>query len=280
MVYEVLHLKDYFPFLGETGCDPTLEMYLPENMAEIGREDQVHPCVLLLPGGGYRFVSRREAEPVALHLLPQGFRVFVLTYSVAPNGFPTQLREVAAAVTLIREKAALWYCDPEKLAIMGFSAGGHLAAHYANRYHCPQVRQVFPDSAPVAAVVLGYPVITADPAYSHKGSFEKLAGGTYPQTKEEQVFYSCDHMVTEETPPTFLWHCTGDKIVPVQNTLLYAQALAQHGVPFRLQIYPHGKHGLGTADLQTNLEIDPKIVHVKQWLDDLGKWLKITLELE
>lgn len=280
MIYEVIHLKDHFPVLGEKDCDPTLELYLPENMAEIDRQDAKRPCILLCPGGGYRFVSRREAEPIALHLLPRGFNVFVLTYSVAPNCFPTQLRQVAAAMELIHQFEREWHCDTRKIAIMGFSAGGHLAAHYTNRYDCPEVRAVFPESKPVAASVLGYPVITADPTYSHKGSFEKLAGGTYPQTKQEQEFYSCEHMVTQNTPPTFLWHCTGDKVVSVKNSLLYANALAEHGVPFQMHVYPHGKHGLGTADLITNKEIKPDAVYIRQWLNALHEWLQLTLDIE
>lgn len=279
MEYSVMHLKDRFPLLGDRGCDPTLECYLPENMAEIGWADKKRPCMLVIPGGGYRFVSRREAEPLALQLMPRGYNVFVLTYSVAPNAFPTQLREVAAAMELIFEMADPWHCDTQKIAMMGFSAGGHLAAHYCNRYHCPEVRALFPDSKPVDACILGYPVVTADPRYSHRGSFEKLNGGTYPEG-EQQEFYSTDRMVSETTPPTFLWHCTGDKTVPVKNSLLYANALAEHGVPFQMHIYPDGKHGLGTADLTTNAEIKPRWEPVRDWLPALFKWLTLTLNTE
>lgn len=275
MRYEIVHLKEHFPFLDG---DATLEIYLQENMAELERQDQRRPCILLCPGGGYWFVSRREAEPVALHFLPEGFHVCVLTYSTAPSRFPTQLRQVAAAMELICKNAEAWNCDPEKIALMGFSAGGHLAAHYANRHDCPQVREQFPESKPAAVSILCYPVITADPAYSHRGSFEKLAG-EYPQAQEDIEFYSCDKMVTEKTPPTFLWHCTGDKAVPVQNSLLYAQALAEHKVPFQMHIYPGGKHGLSTSDLQTNNEIKPDAVNVKDWLPALKKWLKQTLDI-
>lgn len=281
MIYQVIHLKDRFPFLGENGCDPTLELYLPENMAEIDRQEQKRPCVVLCPGGGYRFVSRREAEPVALHLLPEGFNVFVLTYSVAPNCFPTQLRQVAATMELIHEFADKWHCDTQQIAIMGFSAGGHLAAHYTNRYDCPQVREVFPESKPVAATVLCYPVITANPDYSHKGSIQKLAGGTYPQSREEQDFYSCDKMVTPNTPPTFLWHCTGDKTVPMKNSLLYANALADHGIPFEMHIYPYGGHGVTLCDVQTVKpeKLTEDIKHVQNWMSALKKWLGMTFHI-
>ena len=276
MIYNVIHLKERFPFLEG---DPTLETYLPENMAEMGWADKKRPVMLIIPGGGYRFVSRREAEPLALRMMPRGFNCFVLTYSVDPIGYPAQLQQVAAAMEMIYEYADAWHCDTDRVAIMGFSAGGHLAAHYCNRYDEPQVRKFFPQSKAVRCAVLGYPVITADPAYSHKASFERLNGGTYPETQEKIDFYSCDKMVSEKTPPTFLWHCTGDKTVPVKNTLLYANALADHGVPFQLHIYPYGKHGAGTADLTTNAELKPEMDQVKDWLLSLDKWLMQTLEL-
>ena len=273
MYCETLHLKDSYAFLGENGRDPQLELYIPENLKELDRSCEKRPSVLLLPGGGYRFVSRREAEPVAMHLLTLGYNVFILTYSVAPNAFPTQLREVAAAMELITENSADWYCDPKKIAIMGFSAGGHLAAHYTNRYDCPQVREVFPESKPVAASVLCYPVITAAPELSHRGSFEKLNGGVYPETEEKIAFYSCEKMVSEKTPPTFLWHCTGDKVVPVENSILYAMALAEKKVPFRMEIFPEGKHGMSTCDRVTTDQLSPQAEAVKQWLPALKAWL-------
>ena len=273
MYCETLHLKNRFPILGEKGCDPTLELYIPENLKELDRAGEKRPSVLLLPGGGYRMVSRREAEPVALHLLTLGFNVFILTYSVAPNVFPTQLREVAAAMELIWENGDKWYTDPEKIAIMGFSAGGHLAAHYTNRYDCPEIRAVFPESKPVAASVLAYPVITADPAYSHRGSFEKLNGGSYPETEDKIAFYSCDKMVSERTPPTFLWHCTGDKVVPVQNSIFYAMALAENKVQFRMEIFPEGKHGMSTCDRVTTDALSPQADAVKVWLTEVKQWL-------
>ena len=125
MKHEIIHLKEKYPFLGENGCDPTVEMYLPYNMTEMHRQDKKRPCMIVCPGGGYSMCSQRESEPIALHFLPQGFNVFVITYSVAPHRFPTQLREVAALIELIYENADNWNCNTEKLAIIGFSAGGH-----------------------------------------------------------------------------------------------------------------------------------------------------------
>ena len=98
MIYEKLHLKDYFEFLGENGADPTLEIYLPYNMTEMNRQNQKRPCMVVCPGGGYGMCSQRESEPISLNFLPEGFNVFLLTYTCAPAKFPTQLREVPAVM--------------------------------------------------------------------------------------------------------------------------------------------------------------------------------------
>ena len=275
MKAETIHLKDHFPFLGEHGCDPILDIYLPYNMIEMGRQDQKRPSILICPGGGYAGVSQREGEPIGFRFLTQGYNVFILEYSVQPNCFPTQLREVAAAMELIHANAEQWHCDTDKVAIMGFSAGGHLAAHYTNAYCWDEVREMFPESKPVNASMLCYPVITADPRYAHLGSFKRLLGKE-ELTQEEQERFSCDHMVSKDTPPTFLWHTRPDATVPVMNSLLYAQALAERGVPFALHIYPEGGHGLATVDQVTNGNLSEEIRHAGDWFDAALKWLSFT----
>ena len=278
MRHETLYLKDHFPQLGQEERNPKLDLYLPDNLWEMSWQDKKRPCLLICPGGAYWGVSTRESEPIAFHFLPEGFNVFVLTYSVLPHQFPTQLREVAAAMELIYENAEAWHCDTDKIAIMGFSAGGHLAAHYTNRFDCSQIREMFPDSKAVNASVLCYPVITADPDHCHRQSFINLAGA-FPETREEQDFYSCNKMVSQATPPTFLWHTASDQAVPVNNSLLYAQALSANKIPFELHIYPYGRHGLSTADEQTNGQIPPEAAYVKDWLPAAKKWLKMTFQI-
>ena len=216
--------------------------------------------------------SQREAEPVALNFLPDGINVFVLNYSVAPHRYPAQLREVAAGIELIYQNAEAWHCDTARIAIMGFSAGGHLAAHYSNTYDCPEVRMLFPDSKPAQASILCYPVITADPLWAHLGSFNALTGKN-ERTAEEIERLSCNKLVTCSTPPTFLWHTSADQSVPVMNSLLYAQALSEHKVPFELHVYPQGGHGLSTADERTLCEVLPEHRYAHTWLDCARKWL-------
>ncbi len=275
MLYETVHLKDFYPFTGEDGRDPLLTLYLPDNLAELRREDQRRPCLLICPGGAYMMCSGREAEPVAFHFLPAGFNVFVLTYSVAPHRFPAQLLEVAAAFDWMEQNAGRLHCDLGRTAVMGFSAGGHLAAHYVGARDWPEVRARFPRAHRPAASVLCYPVITTDPAFSHKKSFEYLLGA-YPEG-EAAARFSCEKLVTDKTPPTFLWHTASDGNVPVENSLLYAMALSRARVPMELHIYPQGVHGLATADAQTNNALTPAAARNSGWLPSAREWLAETL---
>ena len=271
---ETIHLKEHYPFLGEDGRDPLLTCYLPDNLTEMNWDDRTHPCLLIIPGGAYRMCSQREAEPVALHFLPAGYHVFVLTYSVAPNRFPTQLLEVAAAFDWMRSNAERLHCDMARTALMGFSAGGHLAANYINGCRWPEVTARFPESHRVAASLLCYPVITTDPAFSHKKSFEYLLGA-YPEG-ETALRFSLEKQVSAETPPTFLWHTASDENVPVENSLLYAMALSRFDVPYELHIYPFGRHGLSTADSLANNPLPPDAARDRQWLENAKNWLKLT----
>lgn len=275
MIYEHIHLKDSFPILGENGCDPTLKIYVPCGYFDRGLPDKIRPAILICPGGGYAMVSNREAEPIATKFLQDGYNVFILTYSVYPHKFPTALREVAAAMEVIHNTAEQYNTDATRIAIVGFSAGGHLACHYSNCYDIPEVREVFPDSKPVQAAILSYPVITGDPKYRHTGSFVHLSGHKEP-TEEDIEKFSLQNRVTEHTPPTFLWHTRTDKTVPIMNTLVYAQALADHDVPFSVHIYPFGVHGLATVDHNTCGELEPKVALAAEWVDEARKWLKFN----
>lgn len=272
MITDSLHLKDQFPFLGEDGRDPKVDLYLPTNFSEFNHTGTKRPCMIVCPGGGYCCCSQREAEPIALHFLPEGYNVFVLWYSVAPHRFPCQLREVAAVMELIYQNAEEWHCDTEKVAIIGFSAGGHLAAHYSTAFDCAEVREVFPESKAVNASVLSYPVITADMKNAHLGSFQNLLGKQELSAEDVEKF-SCEKLVRDITPPAFLWHTAEDNTVPVANSLIYAQALAEHKIPIELHIYPHGYHGLSTVDKQTNDELSPEMARTKEWLYNVKNWL-------
>ena len=120
MRYELLPLKQSFPELDMQSGGPLVKVYLPDNLTEMGRDDERHPCLIVCPGGAYEFCSQREAEPIAFHFLPEGFNVFVLLYSVVPHHYPAQQCEVAALIELINQNADIWHCDTEQIVLMGF----------------------------------------------------------------------------------------------------------------------------------------------------------------
>ena len=277
MKHERLELKNYFDFIGANGENPVVETYLPYNMVEMNRQNQKRPCVVVCPGGGYGMCSERESEPIALQFLSEGFNVFVLTYSVAPHRFPTQLREVAATMELIYANAEEWNCDTDKIAIIGFSAGGHLAAHYSTMFDCKEVREVFPESKSVNASVLAYPVIDADFNNTHQGSFMNLLG--HAPDKDEEEYFSCNRQVKETTPPAFIWHTAEDGCVPVVNSISYAKALIEKKVPVELHIYPFGGHGLSTSDRETIDNVTNIVKYNNIWLDSVKRWLNLIFEL-
>ena len=271
-----LYLKDYFPELGENGCNAYIDSYIPSAFknVESALATKKYPCVLVCPGGAYSSTTDREAECVAMHFVAEGYRTIVVHYSCAPYCFPQHLREMAGVMELVHKNADEWNIDISKTAVIGFSAGAHLAAQYSNRYDCNEVRQVFSKSKPVQAAILSYPVITDDPQYINPGSFHNYLGYTPTNRNEKGCSNEC--MVSEKTPPTFIWHTAEDKGVLVQNSLLYAKALADHKVSFEMHIYPFGKHGLSTVDGVTHaVEPETNVARAHQWICDVKTWLKM-----
>lgn len=240
--------------------------YILENSAEYC-SDRKRPAVLICPGGGYAFTSDREATPIAMSFLAAGISAFVLRYSCAPDGvrFPTQLCEAAAAMKVIRSHAAEWNLDEKRIAVCGFSAGGHLAASLGVFWNSDLLkdRGLGGESCRPDAMVLSYPVITSGPK-AHRGSFENLLGD---QANDETMLTltSLEKQVTADTPPAFLWHTWTDGGVPVQNSLLFASALAEQGIRAELHIYPRGGHGLSLGNLLTNTP-DSVYPEIQDWI--------------
>lgn len=276
---EVLKFKlsEHFPFLGDGKA--VLTCCLQKRIDEPGYvRTPPRPAMLILPGGGYCHCSPREGEPIAVSFMDLGIQCFVLDYSVAPeHRWPQALLEVCAAMDLIRENAADWHIDPEKILISGFSAGGHLAASYCTLRHCEEIRQHI--TAPDAAgALLCYPVITAQPGLRHTGSFQCLTGREELTPDIIRQFSLERHVKKGVTPPTFLWHTASDGSVPVENSLLYAGALSREGIPFALHIFPEGRHGLATGDKRTVEEsaVNPQVA---QWIGLARLWITDLLKL-
>ena len=210
------------------------------------------PAVIVCPGGAYEHLSPREGEPIALACNGAGFHAFVLQYSIRPMRFPGALLELSKAVAWVRAHAEEFGIDEHRIVVAGFSAGGHLAASlgvfwkegFVRRYLGFDGEENRPD-----ALLLAYPVISGREELVHAGSRLALLG-KYPDERELSLFSLEDH-VSDATPPAFLWHTAADDAVPAGNSLVFAQALAAHDIPYELHIYPHGGHGLGLANLLT-----------------------------
>ena len=209
--------------------------------------NDIRPLVLICPGGAYAMPSNREAEPVALQFNAMGYHAAILRYSCAPAVFPTSLLEVAASVKYIREHAKAWRVSPDKILIMGFSAGGHLAASYGVFWDEKFVREAFSCTRELLqpnGLILCYPVISADESIAHVPSLQNLLGEQYEAKKEEM---SLEKQVGEQVPETFLWHTFEDKTVPFWNSFRFAEALGRAGIPLEYHLYPTGEHGLSLA---------------------------------
>ncbi len=249
---ETVELKVDYSAAGVSseGCYATLDCYTNTYNAEMGK--RAHRAVLICPGGGYDYCSEREAEPVALRFLGAGINAFVLRYSCVKKKFPTAALECAEAIRHIRRNAEKYDIDPDKIVVIGFSAGGHLAGTLANFWDSQLLTKPLgctPEDIKVNGSVLCYPVITSDPQYAHEGSILNLLG----EEKSEEIreLVSLEKRVHDATPPTFLWHCSDDGCVPVENSLLYMSALSRNHIPFESHIYDSGGHGLALCDATT-----------------------------
>ena len=250
---------------GKRKCDiPTLTAYpvTPANGKKV-------PAVIICPGGAYSFRAvALEGTSYAKMLNKHGIAAFVLAYRVGAGSqgayrYPIPQLDAKRAVRLVRANAAKWHIDPERIGIMGSSAGGHLAAMTAVKHDDgdPKAADVIErfSSRPDFAV-LCYAQTSMDKRYGEcAGSRKMLLGNDESKIKEVAAYA----LVNDDTPPCFIWHTYEDQTVPVRNALDFANALENHSVPYSLHIYHAGRHGLGTGG---------KTPH--PWCDALIFWLK------
>jgi len=250
--------------LGSSSNDvPTLTPYLPDPAKATGA------AMVICPGGGYSHLAAHEGNDYALWLNQHGVTCFVLKYRLGSSGYrhPAMLQDGARAVRLIRASAADWKIDPKRVGIIGSSAGGHLASTLMTHFDLGNSDATDPverQSSRPDLGILCYPVITMG-EYAHQGSKTFLLGTNPPP--ELVKLLSNELQVTTNTPPCFIWQTYEDKTVPVENSLLFAEALRKTGVPFDLHIYQKGRHGLGLDD-------KPPFTHPHPWTGDCLFWLK------
>lgn len=277
MIYKTIKIWEE-NYAGKIKGNAALTAYLRDNSPE-NVMNRKRPTVLICPGGGYEFVSDRENEPVAIKFLSEGFNAFTLKYEVAPSArHPQPLLDISRAMWIIRENAQEWNVDINKIAVCGFSAGGHLAASLGVLWDedCISELTGMPQGINKPnAMILCYPVITSG-EYAHRGSFNNLLGTDMPS--EQLYSMSLEKRVNESTPPAFIWHTFDDNTVPVENSLLFAAALREKGISFEMHIYNSGLHGLSLCSAETAAGIPEFInAHAGTWFDLCIGWLKTIL---
>lgn len=249
--------------LGTADTDiPTITYFAPDAAKASGA------AMVIFPGGGYGGLAKHEGAGYAEWFAQQGVAAFVVKYRLGSKGYrhPAMLNDAARAVRLVRANAGQWHVDPTRVGVIGSSAGGHLAATILTHFDAGN-----PDAAdPVERMssrpdlgVLCYAVITMG-KFTHGGSRKNLLGSDpLPELIEN---LSNEKQVTTQTPPCFIWHTWEDKGVPMENSMLFAEALRANGVAFELHIYEKGGHGIGLGIR------DGSAPH--RWADDLSAWLR------
>ncbi|MBE6370046.1 MAG: alpha/beta hydrolase [Lentisphaerae bacterium] len=219
--------------LGETLQDQTctIEYFLHPEGGERG-------MVIVFPGGGYQMLAPHEAVPVAEKFVELGFHAAVCMYRIKPVTYPVPLEDARNAVKYTREHAAELGVKPDKIAVLGFSAGGHLAAMVSNM---PGSEAARPNAS-----ILCYAVLSALTENPHLGSYYNLFGNELPA--EDYREFSWPAVADCNTPPAFIWHTAPDTTVPVENSIEYFMALKKLNIHSELHIYPQGNHGLSLGD--------------------------------
>lgn len=242
---------------GKSEETPVLEYYPAENKTS-------DATVVICPGGGYAMRADHEGRGYAEYLNSIGMDAFVCEYRVAPHRFPLPLLDIRRAIRYVRANAEKYGIDPAKIAVMGSSAGGHLAAlvsTYTDKIDFEDI-DALDEVCPLPnATILCYPVVHMpdETKVAHVGSYKNLLGEDTDYAK-----YSPDLLVSDSTPTAFIWHTSDDNCVNVINSYLYAKALREHGIKHEMHIFPSGYHGLGLAE---------NMPHVAQWSGLMKNWL-------
>lgn len=256
--------KLYSKCIPQGGEDVMMHRYSPE----IKRGDG---AVIIFPGGGYNHRAPHEGEPYALALNEMGIEAFVVEYRVAPSRYPSPLSDAREAVRVVRKNAETWQINPEKIAVMGSSAGGHLASLVAtsrdNISILDEESSIDNIDFLPNAEILCYPVTDI---HSHRGSYEDLLGDKF--TDEAMVLsVTPTSLVDKNTAiPTFIWHTSPDNIVDIKGTYRFAAKLSELGASVEMHVYPIGGHGLGLAN---GLYSRATEEYVQVWIKDLEHWL-------
>ncbi|WP_432710419.1 alpha/beta hydrolase [Pedobacter sp.] len=241
---------------------PTITAYLPEKGKATGT------AVLICPGGGYGILAiNHEGDKVAKEFTNIGVAAFVLKYRLPDDQIMEDkstgpLQDAQQAMSLLQKNAKRWGINPDKIGVMGFSAGGHLASTLSVRYNAPKISDQTANIRPAFSLLI-YPVISLS-AFPHLGTSNNLLGKEASDV--QKVYFSNDKHINKQTPPAFIVHAADDGGVAVQNSILYAQGLVEHQVPVELHVYQSGGHGFGLNNKTTT----------DQWFERLRNWMQMN----
>ncbi|MBQ8310905.1 MAG: alpha/beta hydrolase [Clostridia bacterium] len=247
-----------------------LRCYIPDG-APHGLYLNNRPAMIVFPGGSYAQTYEGEAEPIALEYVASGFCAFVLNYSVKPAVFPQALLEALTAIRFVREHVEEYRIDPDRIFVCGFSAGGHLAASVGTLWNHSCLDDLLEGERRLYrpnGLVLSYPVINP----LHRGSFVNLLGGEENVTPEKMDFLSLEKRVSEDTPPTFIWHNADDSCVPVESALVFGVALTRNHIPFEMRIWENGGHGCCLGNYVTK-EVHKEPLSCNGWVRESVNFL-------
>jgi acetyl esterase/lipase len=240
---------------------PNITVFLPENPSG--------EAVVVCPGGAYGGLAiNHEGYDIAKSFNENGIAAFVLKYRLPNSKISTKphlspIQDLQTAIDIVRSRAAEWKINPNRVGVIGFSAGGHLAStagtHFDRQYIRSKSGNLRPDF-----MILVYPVITSDATFTHSGSMKNLLGENPPAELLKE--FSNEKQITKETPPTFLVHSADDNGVPVKNSIVFAEELAKNNIPFEMHIFPKGGHGYGMKNSTTKTE----------WFKLCINWIKTT----
>lgn len=249
--------------LGTAAKDiPTLTPFFPTNATGA--------AMVICPGGGYSRLAPHEGRDYALWLASRGVTCFVLKYRLGADGYryPVEYQDVARAIRLVRARAKEWNLDPNRIGVMGSSAGGHVASMAMTHFQAGDTNAtdvIERVSSRPDIAILCYPVISMG-RFAHHGSKVNLIGTNPPPALVEET--SSELQVKKDSPPCFIWSTDEDKTVPIENSLDFAAALRKAGVPYELHIYQRGPHGQGLG----SHTYDP--TKWLPWVDECARWLK------
>lgn len=273
--------------------DVALYTYVTELDPMFPAPEQKLPALVVCPGGAYVYYSQKnEGDAVAMNFAAAGYQVFILKYTTGMDckdhscKYPAQLLDFGKALLTINEHADEWFVDVNRIGIIGFSAGAHLCATLATRWHEPLLKNYFEVDSRVfkpAAVVLGYPLTdyqfqedynATQPVNPMLVMSNKLFFGTEHPTKEQLEEVSPYLHVSDKTPPVFMMHAQNDTMVPVTHSYHMAQALHEHKIPYELHIFQDGEHGFSTGVPldASDYRID-RYRACRQWIPLAQKWL-------